>query len=244
MKKLLAALGVVLLISGCAVNNNVWYKANASQEVFAQDRYACLQQAQQPNSTAYYGDYGGLLAGRQYTAQAGMVTSNPLFTGCMNSKGWSWMDQKAVPGGNRSPAAQQADSQSAKSRSDAVYAQMAASCKNPDYAAYYAKTFCSAPESTLAMMSDKSKINAREKEVLNAWSQAYDKLLLEANDLARQYGSAKDKQIILYYDTVSTPASQKNRLDLYDGKITWGDYNRRRKEINDAIAVERKRIFQ
>jgi hypothetical protein len=47
-----------------------------------------------------------------------------------------------------------------------------------------------------------------------------------------------------YNKTIAFPAAQKNRLDLYQGSITWGVYNRKRKEISDGIAAESQRVVQ
>ena len=116
-------------------------------------------------------------------------------------------------------------------------------CEQPEYAAYFAKTFCTPSELTLAMMSDRSKINQRQKDALNAWSQAYDKLAAEMNE-ALSLSSAANKQMADYNKTVAFPAAQKNRLDLYQGTITWATYNRKRKEIYEGIATESKRLEQ
>ena len=35
---------------------------------------------------------------------------------------------------------------------------------------------------------------------------------------------------------------QKNALALYEGTVTWGDYNKRRKEINDTFRDEFNKI--
>ena len=32
--------------------------------------------------------------------------------------------------------------------------------------------------------------------------------------------------------------AEKNTLALYEGTVTWGDYNKRRKEINDTFRDE------
>jgi hypothetical protein len=47
-----------------------------------------------------------------------------------------------------------------------------------------------------------------------------------------------------YNKLVAFPAAQKNRLDLYQGNITWGVYNRKRKEISDGMAAESRRVVQ
>jgi len=121
--------------------------------------------------------------------------------------------------------------------------QIKALCTNPDYAAYFAKTFCVSTDATLAKMTDKSVINAQQKEALNAWSQAYDRLAIEMNQTMRT-GNAKDKKMAAYYDNIVFPAAQQNRLNLYDGKITWGEYNRHAKEIYEDTEAEIRRIFQ
>jgi len=36
----------------------------------------------------------------------------------------------------------------------------------------------------------------------------------------------------------------KNGLALYEGTITWGDYNKRRKEIADSVRDEFNQIFR
>ena len=131
----------------------------------------------------------------------------------------------------------------AREKISALSAQITRLCTNPDYAAYFAKTFCTPNDLTLVVMSEKSRINTVEKNALNAWSQAYDKLADEINTTLRQAGP-KEKLLAEYLDTIAIPAAQKNRLQLYDGQITWGQYSLRRKEILDGIAAESRRIFQ
>ena len=116
-------------------------------------------------------------------------------------------------------------------------------CLEPAYAAYFAKTFCTPSELSLAMMSDRTKINSAQKEALNAWAQAYDKLAEEFNE-ALPLTSAANKQMAEYNKIVAFPAAQKNRLELYQGSITWAVYNRKRKEISDGIAAESRRVAQ
>lgn len=116
-------------------------------------------------------------------------------------------------------------------------------CLEPAYAAYFAKTFCTPSELSLAMMSDRTKITQVQKVALNAWSQEYDKLIDEFNE-ALPLTSAANKQMADYNKIVAFPAAQKNRLELYQGNITWAVYNRKRKEISDGIAAESRRVAQ
>lgn len=116
-------------------------------------------------------------------------------------------------------------------------------CIEPEYAAYFTKTFCTPSELSLAMMSDRTKISQAQKNALNAWSQAYDKLANELNE-ALALTSTANKQMAEYNKLVAFPAAQKNRLDLYQGNITWAVYNRKRKEISDGITAESRRVAQ
>ena len=92
-------------------------------------------------------------------------------------------------------------------------------------------------------MSDRTKISQAQKNALNAWSQAYDKLANELNE-ALALTSTANKQMADYNKLVAFPAAQKNRLDLYQGNITWGVYNRKRKEISDGMVAESRRVVQ
>ncbi len=92
-------------------------------------------------------------------------------------------------------------------------------------------------------MSDRTKITQAQKIAFNAWAQAYDKLANEMNE-ALALTSAANKQMADYNKLVAFPAAQKNRLDLYQGNITWGVYNRKRKEISDGMAAESRRVVQ
>jgi hypothetical protein len=79
---------LLFLLAGCA-NNNVWYKPSASTNEFNVDKYDCLQQAQQPSGTAVVGQHVGF-------ASKGFVTNKNLYNSCMNAKGWSLQDSKAL----------------------------------------------------------------------------------------------------------------------------------------------------
>jgi hypothetical protein len=67
-----------ICLAGC---NMVWVKPGGTQQGFAGDRYTCLQQSQQQQSSAYINPYGGV-------AGSGSVTNNGLFNACMNAHGW------------------------------------------------------------------------------------------------------------------------------------------------------------
>jgi hypothetical protein len=50
-----------LALGACATQPQMlWLKPGAASDDFGQDKYACMQQSQQPNSTAYLNRYGGV----------------------------------------------------------------------------------------------------------------------------------------------------------------------------------------
>jgi len=149
----------------------------------------------------------------------------------------------AVPPGGSIQNPAQSDTPSPRETVSALTKKIKYLCIEPEYAVYFAKTFCTPSELSLAMMSDRAKINQAQKIALNAWSQAYDKFADELNE-ALALTSAANKQMAEYNKMIAFPAAQKNRLDLYQGSITWGVYNRKRKEISDGIAAESRRIVQ
>jgi hypothetical protein len=85
---------LVTLISACGVlsacarqpppPSYAWYNPTADAQTFARDRYACLQQSQQPRSSAYVtGNFG--------SADSTVATNFPLFSACMQARGYSWV---------------------------------------------------------------------------------------------------------------------------------------------------------
>jgi hypothetical protein len=72
-----------LCLASCAQQPQaLWLKPGAAPDDFNQERYACLQQSQQPNSTAYLNRYGG-------AANSSIITNDGLYTACMSSRGWA-----------------------------------------------------------------------------------------------------------------------------------------------------------
>lgn len=149
----------------------------------------------------------------------------------------------AVPPGDTAVSPAQSDTPSPRETVFALTNKIKYFCLEPEYAAYFAKTFCTPSELSLAMMSDRTKITQAQKTALNAWAQAYDKAVDELN-AALALTSPSNKQMAEYNKLIAFPAAQKNRMELYEGKITWSVYNRKRKEISDAIAAESQRVVQ
>jgi hypothetical protein len=75
----------LLSLTGCATKPLTparWSKAGGTQEMFMQDRYACLQQAQQPRTAGIVDSSGGSSFGT-------VVTSQGLLVSCMGARGYT-----------------------------------------------------------------------------------------------------------------------------------------------------------
>jgi hypothetical protein len=227
---------LVLLCSFAGCANNVWYKPGASANDFEADKYTCLQQSQQQASSAAVNQYGG-------AAQSGSVTNWNLFNSCMGSKGYSLQDKNAL---NNSLS--QNDSTFKQKQAEYVNAirkfdeKFNAVCAKPEYAAFFVKTTCSAKDITFEQLADSTKITQEQKTILPKYRTAVDIISKERSEYAHTNGPDGDKRWADYIDSTN-PEVDKYNLDLYNGIITWGEYNQHRKDLSAKIQTEYKRMF-
>lgn len=221
-----------IFLASCATNNNVWYKPNANQQMLAQDRYTCLQQSQQPTSSAYYGNYGGLLQSKELSASSGMVTNNDLFSACMNAQGWRLVNRNSIPTEN-----------SGINRIKEIQNQISNLCIRQEYARVFNKTTCATRDITDDMLGDKNKPTKDELVEFNSWSQESNRLADELNNVLKLSNSPRDKQALSYRINVLSPARKKSAQEFLSGNITWGEYNRQRKSDYAAFEAEARRIY-
>ncbi len=95
--KRLVPLILMALAGGCAALNVGWYKPGVSQQEFAQDKYQCMASSQMNVSQASVNgsatpSYGSINGG----AAAYTTTNTPLFSACMQARGYVWTNQAAV----------------------------------------------------------------------------------------------------------------------------------------------------
>lgn len=216
--KFISVMVGVLIITGCA--QNLWVKPNAGQGEFERDRYSCLQQSQQRVGSAQVNAYGG-------TAVNTVATNDMLFSTCMGAKGWSLQNKEAV----MAQAAQnQAKNEDLRRQNDQITANAIAICNKEELKEYYKKTACRTSEISFEQVADTTKITEMQKAALVRQRQEVALIEKKQDTLQRQRGEAGQK-IISIARNYLRPENEKNNLDLYNGKITWGDYNKRRKEI-------------
>jgi len=63
------------------------------------------------------------------------------------------------------------------------------------------------------------------------------------SDISQTYGDSKDKEFGLFLEKYSIKNKRKASLDFAEGKITWGEFNKIRKETAQEGERERIRIY-
>ena len=86
--------GILILafLFGCAGTHSVWVKPGSKDNDFNLDKYACMQNAQQPYASSTGYNSGGIVSPSSMTtssSSAGIALNEQLFNACMNAKGWS-----------------------------------------------------------------------------------------------------------------------------------------------------------
>lgn len=202
--KLLTILSLTLGLFACA--NNVWVKPGASVNDFNIDRAQC-------NAQAYSIPFANVY-------QQAAVQNE-----CLQGKGWNLRDRASHDAGN---SAAQSNWQTVMSKNNA---DAQARCNDPAYKAYYLKTGCLSTNITIDQMADTSKITPQQKPVLMAVKKGVDAQLAQVYISLKQIpNSPAEKMESLYQSQM--PEADKNFLDLYSGKTTWGEYNQKRKELS------------
>ncbi len=217
----------LILLTGCA---KVWVKPGASTDDFNRDKYACLQQSQQQVSVLAVGKYSGY-------GQSSQETNATLYSSCMNSRGWTLRNQQDAAS---TVSQNQNELELEKARLKSLGAQ---SCEDKKFASFYAKTSCLATDITLEQLSDKSRATASQKAVMSEIKSNIKEYYVEYSAMCRKYDGKKGALYASYLDADFLPKMEKSYLDLYNGKITWGEFNQKRKDLHNENKAKYREIY-
>jgi hypothetical protein len=131
-------------------------------------------------------------------------------------------------------AAQVAVNDQAKAAVETVNSEFLELCAREDLRPYYSKTPCKPEDTTLEQMADNSRITNPEKVALNKVRDGIKRLSKEMDDVIRQYNPQLATSIIARREQATTD-QDKIALDFYEGRITRGEYNKRRQEISKKL---------
>lgn len=231
-----AAFVYIAILSGCAPL--VWTKPGGAQSDFAEDRYACLQEAQQREARAQVGRFGG-------SAIDSVQTNTGLFGACMNARGWylgresfssesgsrwnqtGWMPPPGIgvysttEADTRSKA--EAERQKASDRAlNVARARLSLICYDlTQYKQLWVKGACQPDAITANQLADGSKATQDEIRLMRVYVSeiiANTTVVAEADRASGNLWSVK--AIESARDAVVLPAN-----GLIDGSMTWGMYN-------------------
>ena len=212
------AVGVV----GCA---KVWVKPGASTDDFNKDKFECMQQSQHQVSTVAVGKYSAF-------GQSGQETNIGLYSSCMNARGWALVDQQ------NDASTSAVKKNEIEQETNAIGDLGDSICADKRYAAIFAKSPCLVADLTIEQLSDKTKANAAQKAVMSPLVKDLKAYYRRSDQAYVKFNGSSGKKIAKYNEEIFFPKMDKNYLDLYEGKITWGEFNRVRKANHeDAIKV-------
>ena len=139
--------------------------------------------------------------------------------------------QPAQPVQPVQPVQQNTKLEESKQKLEKVKVKMLEMCNAPELAAYYKKTSCKVTDITFEQVADVTKITASQKVSLAKQRAQYVELQKDQKEALLMTQQPAGQKTIDLTESYLMPQTEQNGIDLYNGKITWGDYNKRRKEI-------------
>jgi hypothetical protein len=223
VKPRLVAFFCVLTLSGCA-HPKTWEKPGAGVDEFNQAKYACLQQVQQPYSAAYVGRYGG-------SASGGITTNMGLYNACMEAGGWALIDNDY------------ANSPTYVAAIKEINEDARAMCRKQELYAYYSWAPCRVREATAEQLADRTRVTPSEKPAFNKAKAEIDTINARIIAVHRQYNEKHGNALATNIEQGMT-GSDRVRQEYLDGRITRGEYNKRRRDIAVEMDAEAIRIIR
>jgi hypothetical protein len=114
-------------------------------------------------------------------------------------------------------------------------------CKEPELQPYFAKSACDPFEFTPAQLNDTSKVTDEQKVALKRNRDEYTEQKRKLIQAMRKYGGQEDNASAALWEQLDVSGDQ-NFLDLYSGRITWGEYNQRRNELAEEFRKKNHEI--
>ncbi len=121
---------------------------------------------------------------------------------------------------------------------DKLKQQTDSRCADSEFRPYYEKTPCLANQINFQYVSDTSKITPIQKKVFQKLRSAIDENQRERIRVDRETGFGWAADLM---EQFLIPPNDANNLDLLNGKITWGEYNTKRRDIFNNFMVEVKK---
>ncbi len=232
---LLRGVASLFLVLSCSLSHaqsdKAWYKPKVFPESFKLDRDGCQ-------------------------------SAGKAFSDCMGAKGWTFVDRSVI-NNDRKICNEKSGSAPAETRSQTYVSCMIEKgwdevhdttrqigiliaksndlCKRDEYRDIFTKSPCLSTHISLEHLADMSKISPTEKIAMLAFVKEAD--AINANiDSQRRIGSLNMRKFYEFRISHQIPKMDENRVNLVTGRITFGEYNKRRKELLAEQLVAGKRI--
>jgi len=206
-----------------AQSDKTWFKPKIYQESFKIDRDSCATPGQ--NQTGFNNcmgqrgwtsvDRNVLNADRKFCQDKSSSLDDSekrsVYLSCLLEKGWDEENETQY-------------------KMRLLSKESAEACKLEEFRLFNSKSPCEHKDITLQHLADNSFINEQEKVSMFALvknSDAIEQKRLEAF----RAGGMLEKKVYEYRLKTYNPKVQENRLNLLTGKINFGEFNKRRKEL-------------
>lgn len=118
-----------------------------------------------------------------------------------------------------------------RARIEEVAARMRAACVADDFQPYFRKTACLPGGITSEMLADRTRITAAQKRAAQEVFALTHALNEETRRIMIESGTPEERAQALASQSERDPLIAALQKDLLEGRITWGDYNKRRLEL-------------
>lgn len=211
MLRIVGAALLGLALAACT-QTMVWDKPGLTQADFNKDDYACRKDAIAAGGTTYVG----------FGVTARNADAN-MYQRCMVAAGYT-LRQSSGPAPQTNSDAQAAVN-SLRERQQSM-------CADPKFEPYYSKTACTPDKITFEQLADSTKLSPAAKAIFLDVRTKVDDLNREYADINRKFGGPVGAKRADFFMGTAKIQNDKNNLDLFNGVIAWGEYNRRRQQIH------------
>lgn len=224
---------LLFLLIGCTPPPKMLFdKPGLTIEEFNRDKYECVQQSRVEWSG---GGSGGLGVVMIFSAKSQAdKQATEFFKMCMEARGYTAreVDNEEFERQQNSPI---------KTPLNEIVKDLNKLCNREDYKLIFVKSACKPNDITFEQLTDKTMISEVDKTVFSKYRSELQDLNNRLQEAIRTYGGPKETEEGLVLDRTHLQID-KSALDLFAGKITWGEYNKYRKEIYRTEMEELNRI--
>lgn len=168
---------------------------------------------------------------RAFSAPVNMFGFALIKNQCLQGKGWQLVEREVGPP-SPSQGVPSVEIDPRIKQANASYERgVRELCGSERYKTLFANTACFANEISLHHMASAEKLNPADKAHFLEWRSKVHNLLTDVANTAELYDGRSGRRVSDFIRNSMIPGDEKNELDLYDGKITWGEYNRLRKDL-------------